>query len=217
VRVSDYLASTRRSYDAAADDYATWIAGELATKPFDRAVLTTFAELVGGPVADVGCGTGRITAFLHDLGVDVFGVDLSPRMLAVARRTHPDLRFTEGSMTALEIEDSLGGIVAWYSTIHVPDPDLPAVFAEFHRVLAPGGYLQLAFQVGDEVEHRTQAGAHEVALDFHHRQPTQVAKLLDAAGLPVKATLQRAPDEEGAYAEDTPQAYVLARKPGQPR
>jgi SAM-dependent methyltransferase len=215
--VSDYLANTRRSYDVAAHDYATWIAGELATKPFDRAVLTTFAELVRGPVADVGCGTGRIAAFLHDLGVDVFGVDLSPRMLAVARGTHPDLRFTEGSMTALEIGDSLGGIVAWYSTIHIPDADLPTVFAGFHRVLAPGGYLQLAFQVGDEVEHRTRAGSHEVALDLHHRQPAEVAKLLDAAGLPVKATLQRVPDEQGAYAEDTPQAYVLAQKPGQPR
>ena len=103
--MADFLRDTRRSYDAAADDYADWIQGELATKPLDRAMLTAFADVVDGPVADIGCGTGRITAFLRDLGVPVFGVDLSPRMVAVARRAHPDLRFTEGSMTALDIED----------------------------------------------------------------------------------------------------------------
>lgn len=87
----DFLDATRRSYDATADDYAEWIRDELAAKPFDRAVLAVFAELVRGPVADVGCGTGRITAHLAGLGVDVAGVDLSPGMLAAARRTYPHL------------------------------------------------------------------------------------------------------------------------------
>jgi SAM-dependent methyltransferase len=204
---------TRRSYDATAEDYATWIHGELATKPFDRAMLTVFAELVTGPVADVGCGTGRVTAFLRDRGVAAFGIDLSPRMVEVARRTYPYLRFTEGTMTALAIEDAtLGGVVAWYSTIHVPDEQLPTALAEFHRVLAPGGHLLLAFQAGDEVEHRTRAGTHDVSLRFHHRRPAHMAQLLTAAGLSVRATLDRAPDESGDYAEDTPQAYLLARR-----
>jgi ubiquinone/menaquinone biosynthesis C-methylase UbiE len=212
--MNDYLSDTRRSYDTTADAFADWIRGELATKPLDRAVLTAFAELVTGPVADIGCGTGRVTAFLHDLGVPAFGIDLSPRMVAAARRDYPDLRFTEGSMTELSIADSsLGGIVAWYSTIHVPDGDLPAVLAEFHRVLAPGGYLQLAFQAGAGIEHRTEAGGHPVTLDFHHRQPDRMAEFVRAAGLTVRATLLRAPDEDGDYPEDTPQAYVLARKP----
>lgn len=211
--MADYLTNTKRSYDAAADDYAEWIQGELATKPWDRAVLTTFAELVKGPVADVGCGTGRITAFLNDLGVAAHGIDLSPGMIAAARRTYPTLRFTEGSMTALDIEDgTLGGVVAWYSTIHIPDPELPSVLTEFHRVLTPGGHLQLAFQTGDEVVHRTRAGRHDVTLDFHHRQPSQMTALLESAALQVTATLVRAPDEDGAYPEDTPQAYILARR-----
>jgi SAM-dependent methyltransferase len=212
--VADFLAETRRSYDATAAAYATWIEGELATKPLDRAVLTAFAELVKGPVADVGCGTGRITRFLNDRGAAAFGVDLSPEMVAVARRTHPTLRFEEGTMTALDVEDgALGGIVAWYSTIHVPDTHLPRAFAEFHRALTDGGYLQLAFQTGDEVEHRTRAGGHDVSLDFHHRQPERLAELLAATGLAVRATLVRAPDQEGDYREGTPQGYLLAQKP----
>jgi ubiquinone/menaquinone biosynthesis C-methylase UbiE len=207
----DFLENTRRSYDVTADDYAEWISDELAAKPFDRSVLAVFAELVRGPVADVGCGTGRITAHLHDLGVDVSGVDLSPGMLAAARRTYPHLRFTEASMTALPIEDgTLGGVVAWYSTIHVPDDHLPSALSEFHRVLRPAGLLQLAFQSGTGVEHRTRAGSHEVALTFHHRDLDRMADLLRDNGFTVQAQLVREPDLDGPYPENTPQAYVLA-------
>ncbi|MFE9404030.1 class I SAM-dependent methyltransferase [Streptomyces sp. NPDC006530] len=49
----------------------------------------------------MGCGTGRITAHLRELGLDVFGIDLSPGMVEVARRDHPGLRFDVGSMTDL--------------------------------------------------------------------------------------------------------------------
>ncbi|MFC4854750.1 class I SAM-dependent methyltransferase [Actinophytocola glycyrrhizae] len=211
----DFLADTRRSYDVSADDYAAWIRDELAAKPFDRSVLAVFAELVRGPVADVGCGTGRVAAHLHDLGVDVTGLDLSPGMLAAARRTYPHLRFAEATMTALPVADgALGGVIAWYSTIHVPDSHLPAALAEFRRVLSPGGHLQLAFQSGGGAEHRTRAGRHEVALTFHRRDPAELADRLRDNGFTVRAQLLRAPDTDGPYPENTPQAYVLARAPG---
>ena len=93
-----------------------------------------------------------MTAHLHSLGLSAFGVDLSPAMIVVARRAHPGLQFNEGSMTALDLTDGvLGGIVAWYSIIHTPPERLPVVFAEFYRVLGPGGHLLLAFQVATSV------------------------------------------------------------------
>jgi SAM-dependent methyltransferase len=218
VTEDDFLGPTRASYDAVAADYAERFRDELAAKPLDRAMLAGFAELVraagAGPVADVGCGTGRVTAHLNGLGLSVFGVDLSPQMIAVARRAHPALRFEVGSMLALDLPDgSLGGLLAWYSTIHIPQMRLPAVFAEFHRVLAPGGYLQLAFQAGDGTLRRTEALGRAISLDFHRRQPDQVAGLLAQAGLTVRARLLREPDDGGDFAETTKQAFVLARKP----
>jgi ubiquinone/menaquinone biosynthesis C-methylase UbiE len=79
-------------------------------------------------------------------------------MLAVARRQHPELRFAEGSLLALDLPDgSQAGVVAWCSVIHLPPARLPAAFAEFHRVLAPGGYLQLAFHIGDQRNHFARA------------------------------------------------------------
>ena len=167
-----------------------------------RAVLTAFADLVraagNGPVADVGCGPGRLTGYLHGLGLDAFGIDLSPRMVEVARRAHPDLRFDVGAMPDLGLPDaSLSGVVAWYSTIHVPDDLLPATFADFHRTLTPGGHLVLAFQVGDEPLHLTEALGHPVSLEFRRRRPDRVAELLTDAGLDVRVRLVREPEAFG--------------------
>ncbi|OOC53497.1 methyltransferase [Nocardiopsis sinuspersici] len=209
-----FLAATRVSYDTVAEDYDELARDELAGKPLDRALLALFAELVrarGGPVADVGCGTGRNTAHLRGLGLDVSGVDLSPGMLEVARRTHPELRFTEGSMTDLDLpEASLGGIVAMYSTIHVPLELLPRVFAGFHRALAPGGQALVVFQEGEEPPLRLEgAFGHAVSLDFHRRPLERIAGLLEEAGLAVHTRVLREP--EGP--ETTRQAYLVARRP----
>ncbi|MFE0650378.1 class I SAM-dependent DNA methyltransferase [Streptomyces sp. NPDC059534] len=210
-----HLTATRRSYDTVAADYERLLGDQLAGMPLDRAMLAGFVAEVdasGGPraVGDLGCGTGRVTAHLRDLGADVFGVDLSPGMIAVARDTYPGLRFAVGSMTALDLPDaSLGGVLSWYSTVHMPQEDLTASFAEFHRVLAPGGLLLIAFKVGDERVRLTSAYGHEVALDVYRWSPDQVARHLAAAGLVESARLVRQPDPQ----EKTPQGFLLARKP----
>jgi SAM-dependent methyltransferase len=207
--------ATRAAYNTVAADYADLLRNELDGKPFDRAMLRTFAELVesagGGTVADLGCGPGRITAHLHSLGLAAFGIDLSSEMVAVARRDHPGLRFDEGSIEALELADgTLGGIVAWYSIIHTPPARLPGVFAEFHRSLREGGLLLIAFQAGDEPRHLGFAYGHEIDLDAYRLPPERITELLLQTGFAVEAQLLREPDDR--Y-EKTPQAYLLARKP----
>jgi ubiquinone/menaquinone biosynthesis C-methylase UbiE len=214
----DFLRDTRASYDAVATGYAERFGDELNARPLDRAMLAGFAERVlaagGGPVADVGCGTGRVTAFLDGLGLRAFGIDLSPGMIEVARRSYPGLRFEVGSMLALDLPDaSLGGLLAWYSVIHVPDERVPEAFAEFCRVLAPGGLVLLGFQAGDDSLHLTQALGQPVALDFRRRRPEWVAERLGQAGLHVRARLLREPDDDGDFPEREPQAFLLARKP----
>lgn len=137
-----YLTAARESYDRVAEDYVRIAPPRFAQDALGRAMLAAFAELVpaqdGRPVADLGCGPGHVTAHLAGLGLPVFGVDLSPRMVEIARRTYPALRFEVGSMTALGAPDGqLAGIVAWWSIFHLPPEVLPAVFAGFRRALAP--------------------------------------------------------------------------------
>ncbi|MER5429692.1 class I SAM-dependent methyltransferase [Streptomyces sp. NPDC002588] len=217
----DFVEATRTSYDAIADEYARDFPDALAHRHLDRAVVSGFADLVrarGGnePVADVGSGPGYVTARLDALGLPVFGVDVSPRMVALASRAHPHLRFHVGSMTGLDLPDrSLAGLLALYSLIHVPDEQLPTVFGEFRRVLAPGGYLLLAFQTGHGEEQHLALGARagqRISLDCFWRDPEVVAGGLGAIGLEVQASVVLEPDE-GAEPQ-RPRAFLLARRPG---
>lgn len=188
--VTSHLDATRESYDTVAEDYAARIKPLFDQEPISRAMLAAFAEQVRGPVVDVGCGPGHVTAHLASLGVDVTGVDLSPKMVEVARRQHPDQRFSVGSMTALDFPDgSLGGLVAWWSIFHLPPEELPALFAEFRRTLAPGGRLLLGFHVGDERLSPETAYGHPVTYDAYLLDPGQVADLLGQAGFEVTARL----------------------------
>ncbi|RBP64665.1 methyltransferase family protein [Brevibacterium sanguinis] len=231
-----HRSATRASYDAIAAEYTAWIANELAAKPYDRALLGAFSELVlaagGGPTLEIGCGPGRVTAFLAALGLDAGGLDLSPSMIELARRHHPGIDFTVGSMTSLRCADSsLAGVVSWYSIIHVPDEELDEVFSEVARVLRPGGWFQLAFQLpsipaaaselegpgslaaGRQVEHFSELAGIPVDLDFHRRSLDEVASRLAAHGFTASARVEREPDGHGQYPESTRQGYLLVRGP----
>lgn len=198
---SSHLAATADAYDAVAVRYAEFARDELAGLPLDRAVLAAFAELArstgGGPVAELGCGPGRVTAHLRDLGLDVFGVDLSPVMVDLAREAHPDLRFELGSMDSLDLADGeLRGIVSWYSVIHVPPQELPAYFAEFRRVLAPGGHLLLAFFESEG----GPVAAFDHAVATAYRWPVDdLAALAGEAGFAEVGRMLREPREQERY------------------
>lgn len=209
---ADFLTSTRVFYDTIAEDYAERFRDVLTVTPIDRAMIDAFAELVGkgGAVADLGCGPGRVTAYLASLGLSVSGLDLSASMLAIARRENPGLRFEQGSMLELDVpDDSLAGVVSWYSSIHTPVDELPRLFTEFLRVLAPGGHLLMGFQVGDEPKRHDKPFGHDVILDFLRRQPETVVDLLTAAGFTPVARTVREPDRS----ELARQAFLIARKP----
>ncbi|PRX95478.1 class I SAM-dependent methyltransferase [Allonocardiopsis opalescens] len=200
---------TRAAYDGVVELYASMFADRLESQPYARVMVGTFAELVRGTgnprVADVGCGPGHLTAMLHDLGLDAFGLDLSPAMVEHARRAHPALRFEEARMEALPVGDRvLGGVLARYSMIHTPPGELPALLAEQVRVLAPGGLLLVSFFATD--------GAEPVRFD-HKVSPAyswpvdRFAELLAGAGLVPFTRLVHDPVSERGFLD----AHLLAR------
>jgi SAM-dependent methyltransferase len=209
--MESWLSDTRTSYDTVASSYLEQLRGALANLPYLRAMLPLFAELVpdDGPVADVGCGPGLVTADLRALGVNAFGIDLSPAMIDIARREHPGVPFAVGSMTDLPLADaSVSGLFAWWSLIHVPDEAVPAVLAHFHRALRPGGPVMIGFHVGDETTVKTQGyGGHPMNVHIHRRRPAQVSDLLRAAGFAIESEVVFNPDDR------VPGALVFARRP----
>lgn len=207
-----WLDDTRTSYDTVADSYAELVRGGIAHDLYLRTALGMFADSVraagGGPVADIGCGPGEVTAHLVTLGVDAFGVDLSPGMVELARRAHPGVRFEVGSMTDLTLADgSVNGVLAWQSLIHVPDEEIPVVLRHFHRVMRPGAPLQLLFHVGDASRLKTEGyGGHPMKVHVHRRQPDRMAGWLRDSGFQVEACTVLAPGEQSS------QAFLFARR-----
>lgn len=217
VSEGDHEATARAVYDAGAEAYLQFVGPEIGPTtegPIDRSLLVAFVELVrsvpAARVADVGCGPGRVAAFLAAHGLDVIGVDVSPVMVALARRTHPEIEFHEGRLTAIPVPDgSLTGVVCWYSIMYTPPEHLEDVFGELGRVLRPGGHLLLAFQAGDgEGTHRADAHGTGLPLTTHSHDPDEVARRLTEAGCQVHA---RAVREQELAHEATPQAFIFAR------
>ncbi|WP_460362527.1 class I SAM-dependent DNA methyltransferase [Actinocorallia lasiicapitis] len=144
--MGDHTRRVAAAYDGVAELYAERFGNALEDEPFARAMLGAFAELTRGPVADVGCGPGHVTGLLRTLGVDAFGLDASAEMVELARRAWPELTFVRGELGALPVADgALGGLLARYSVIHTPVAEVPAIFTEFARVLAPGRHTLVSF------------------------------------------------------------------------
>ncbi len=209
-KLSDY----QSSYDRIAEEYTARIADELKDKPLDCMVLDGFATRVNGTgrVCDLGCGPGHVARYLHDRGVDIFGLDLSPGMLEQARKLNPNIEFRQGNLLALDVEDGAwAAIVAFYSIVHIPRADVPQALREMQRVLKPGGLLFLAFHLGDEVLHEENCWGHQVSLDLVLFRRKEVERYLTEAGFAIEDSLERDPyPPEVEY--QSRRAYILAKK-----
>lgn len=144
--------SVRAMYDDSAADYDAMMDTEME--------LSVYADVLGrlaprlrnlsGPVVDTSCGSGHMLARYHERhepGRGLVGIDLSPRMAEIAKERLGDVaEVFVGDMRNLSTIDSgTAAAVISFFAIHHLDPDAnAAAFAEWHRVLEPGGQLVLA-------------------------------------------------------------------------
>ncbi|MEW1952208.1 class I SAM-dependent methyltransferase [Terrabacter sp. NPDC080008] len=204
--------SVRAAYDTVAADYAAYFPDTRAETPLELAMVDAFVAAVGrdAEVLDAGCGAGRMSRYLADRGVRPRGVDLSPGMVAMARRDQPDLAFGVASLDALPFPDaSVDGVLLWYSVIHTPPSGLARVLGEAVRVTRPGGHLLVASQAGHgirDVAPSYRRFGHDITLERHLYTAEHLAEALAAAGAGEVARLVRRPT--GNERDD--QAVVLA-------
>ena len=213
----DDAAAARAVYDASSNLYVDFVGTEISAAtegPIDRSLLLAFAAFVeagdGARVADVGCGPGRVAAYLAAHGLDVVGIDVSGAMLVEARRAHPNIEFMEGRLDNLPLATgALAGAVCWYSIIYTPPERLDDVFAELRRVLERGGQLLIAFQTGEgEASHLADAYGTGLPLTSYRHGLGDVTRRLQAVGFVVHATAERAAELDH---EQSPQGFVFAR------
>lgn len=206
----------RHAHDVLAPVYVERLAGLLEQMPVERSVLELFARLVleagvGEEVADLGCGTGRLLPYLRGCGLTPRGLDLSPEMVRAAQRDYPGFDVQVGDLVALPYpDDSLSGVVGWYSLMYLPPELRVQAFAEIGRVLRPGGYLAMAYKQGDDAKRRG-GGSLGLGIEFDiwwHSQD-EVEQRLAEVGMEPVFWGGRPPLDF----EPQPQGYLIARLP----
>lgn len=215
------MEDVRRSYDSVAERYAAEFSGELAGKPLDRGLLDAMAELAGpGPIVDVGAGPGHVGAYLAGRGARTVTLDLSATMCKLARQAAA-LPAVAADMTAVPLPSSVAtGVVCLYAVIHLDDARRPRAYAEFARVLRPGGHLLVSFHVCDEeIPARRQRHLREwrgldVDVVFRFLDPTEEVSALERVGFEFVARLERAPHV--GVEHPSRRAYLLFRRPQLP-
>jgi uncharacterized protein YceH (UPF0502 family) len=207
----------RSSYDAIAMPYADSLVEELLDgQPFETWLLDRVAAHADGrPVVEVGCGPGHVTAYLAAAGADASGIDLSPGMVAEARRRFPDGSYEVGDLRRLMRPAASPGwaaVLGWYSLIHLAASELPGAVEALVRPLAPGGWLVLGMHAGAQVRHNASWFDIPVDLDFVFHDPESVVGVVEGAGLVDVEWYRRGPLVHRG--ETTQRLYVVARKPG---
>jgi SAM-dependent methyltransferase len=205
------MGARRDSYDNPAEDEGPF--DELVTNPLDRALLEMVeAAAVGiGAVADIGCGPGRTVSHFGDRSTTTVDRDLPPT-IGVARDGHPVIDFRAEDTSRLPFSDQAwGGVVALYAINRVDPSELAGVFAEFYRVLRPGGTVLISFHIDDEVRQAEQSSSRAVNLDLHFHERAFVEAILRQAGLSLRAYVERPPYRTEVA---TTRGYLLAQRNG---
>ncbi|RME42928.1 MAG: class I SAM-dependent methyltransferase [Caldilineae bacterium] len=111
-------------------------------------VLNYVPTLKPGRALDLGCGPGRASIFMAQLGWEVDGVDFIPEAIAMARQRAAEAgvspRFHVGSVTDLHFLTGPYDLVLDVGCLHgLPEEDLPLYHREVSRLLRPGGQFLL--------------------------------------------------------------------------
>ena len=203
---------TRKSFNLAAEKYFELFKDEMKQKEYDRVFLDKFANDFDSKsvICDLGCGPGHITRYLFDKGLNVFGIDISERCIQIARRENPKMRFQVMDMARLDIADeSVDGIVSFYSIIHTPKRFIHTLFHEFNRVLKKGGKLLIVVKKGDTEGYVYELEGFKTRLYFTNFNEEELKSYLQTCGFELIFLETRQPYEFEISVE---RIYALGKK-----
>jgi SAM-dependent methyltransferase len=133
------------SWEAQADQWIRW-ARYPGHDSYWRYHRDQFLQLLPSPgrgTVDIGCGEGRLTRHLKELGHEIVGVDASPSMVAAAREFDPSMDIRLADAAALPLGDASADLAVAFMSLHDIDA-MPLPIREVARILEPGGRLCFA-------------------------------------------------------------------------
>lgn len=207
---------------AAYEELAEGYDEEFETNPYNTemefpATTSLIPPVAGQRILDAGCGTGIYSEWLRERGAEVVGVDVSEGMLEMAReKLGEDVPLHQGSLgqpLAFAESDSFDGIVCALVLGYVED--WRSTFAEFSRVLEPGGFLVFstehpveAYVDNEDVDYfATECRTKEWDVDVpHYRRPlSEMVEPLVENGFCIDGIVEPQPNE--AFREQRPDVY----------
>lgn len=208
MRRADHLQTVQAGYDELAAGFGEW--GErVEGDPWEGFLEELAGKLPdGASVLDLGCGDGAKTSRLASR-FEVVGVDISEEQLRLARAAVPGATFVQADFAQLDVPPgSLDAVTAFYSIVHVPRDQHPALFARIERWLRPGGlFLASLSHVGGPDRTEEWLG---VEMFFSGFDAETNGRLVREAGFELLSddlVWMREPEGDAAF------LWVLARKP----
>ena len=205
--------TVQAAYDKVASEYADKFFHELKEKPLDCALLEMFSRRIAqeGLVCEVGCGPGQVAVYLSGLGVKVYGIDISEKMVEMAHHLSPGIHFEQWSMLSMPAKDnSLAGIVGFYAIVNLTKQEIEQAMKEFYRTMRSGAPILLSFHIGDETMHVNEFLGKPAALDFFFYPVETIKGMLEQAGFRVDEAVLRSP--YAGVEHPSQRAYLFARK-----
>ncbi|EFK54904.1 class I SAM-dependent methyltransferase [Corynebacterium genitalium ATCC 33030] len=133
---------TQEAYSDVAGRYIDQLGSIDSVDEADRLFIAEGFKGVTNSILDVGCGPGHLTAYLNSLGHQAAGIDLVPQFVNHARRAYPGIEYSVIDIESFEGDvESAGGVLAWYSLIHMTPEDMLTTLETLSRILVPEGVL----------------------------------------------------------------------------
>ena len=138
---AEYLLNkTQEDYNLIADDYTR----TRAFIPEDIKMMADYA-VVGDRALDSGCASGRFFGVLKPKKVEYFGVDISEKLIEIAKKTYPEGKFQVANALDSFFPDNYFDKVFSISVLHnIPSKEFRVKYLkEIYRILKPGGLMIL--------------------------------------------------------------------------
>ncbi len=185
-------------YNKIAAIYTNKYFDDLVSSPFIDKFLDVLSKKAR--ILDVGCGPGNFTKYMMDKDFRVEGIDLSVKMLKIARQKVPGGKFKLMDMRKLDyLDSSFDGLLVAFSLIHIPSQEVVQTLKGFYKVLKPKGKLLVITQAGepDRIVDQPLLEGEKIFINFFTRN--RLAKFLTGAGFKIIYQKEKQQDQTEAF------------------
>lgn len=206
----DYLSKTIATYDATADHYASQM--NAFTPEEDRKLFLTYLK-PRSKILDVGCAAGRDSIFFTKHGHVTIGVDMSEKLLEIARQKAPGLTFLNKDIRDKGFPDSIfNAIWACAVLLHQSRQEIPGILQNFYHALTNNGVLFVRVKEGTGGGDVTEKLSKDHSRHFTYFMLDELQGLIRDAGFVIEKAYRSNEKDIDPKLRDLWWITVIARK-----